>query len=211
MMEYKGYVATVELDDSIDVFHGRVVNCGPYPVATFEAADARDLRGEFERSINEYLAWCEEDGVAPKQPTADNALASTTTDAAAANDMTVDSFMLRALLLALGHEEGDGINKPDWRLERIRVNDTGLLHPKKCNSWLDPTQPWEVAFFLPQQPCIMRIEFEQTSDLKALKPARINGQKKANHKNWKVLSQDANNDSPRNYLGLVRPSPRQNP
>ena len=74
MMEYKGYVATVEFDDSIDVFHGRVVNCGSYPVATFEAADARDLRGEFKRSIDEYLAWCEEDGVAPKQPTADGML-----------------------------------------------------------------------------------------------------------------------------------------
>lgn len=28
MMEYKGYVAAVEFDDSIDVFQGRVVNSG---------------------------------------------------------------------------------------------------------------------------------------------------------------------------------------
>ena len=29
MMEYKGYLASVEFDDSADVLHGRVVNSGP--------------------------------------------------------------------------------------------------------------------------------------------------------------------------------------
>ena len=51
MMEYKGYLASVEFDDSTDVLHGRVVNSGPYPIATFEATDTRDLRREFERSV----------------------------------------------------------------------------------------------------------------------------------------------------------------
>ena len=68
MMEYKGYVVAVEFDDSADILHGRVVNSGAYPIATFEAIDARELRREFERSIDEYLTWCEEDGVEPKRP-----------------------------------------------------------------------------------------------------------------------------------------------
>ena len=68
MMEYKGYVAAVEFDDSIDVLHGRVVNSGPYPIATFEATDAKELRREFERSVDEYLEWCAEDGVEPGRP-----------------------------------------------------------------------------------------------------------------------------------------------
>ena len=63
MMEYKGYLASVEFDDSADVLHGRVVNSGPYSMATFEATEARELRREFERSVDEYLRWCEEDGV----------------------------------------------------------------------------------------------------------------------------------------------------
>ena len=67
-MEYKGYAAAVEFDDSIDVLHGRVANSGPYPIATFEATDARQLRKEFERSVDEYLQWCAEDGVEPKRP-----------------------------------------------------------------------------------------------------------------------------------------------
>ena len=65
---YKGYVATVEYDDSVGMLHGRVVNSGKYPIATFEATDVQSLRAEFHRSIDEYLASCEEDGVEPKQP-----------------------------------------------------------------------------------------------------------------------------------------------
>ena len=68
MMEYKSYLATVEFDDSAEVLHGKVVNSGSYPIATFEATDAKQLREEFERSVDEYLAWCEEDGVEPKKP-----------------------------------------------------------------------------------------------------------------------------------------------
>ena len=67
-MEYKGYLASVEFDDSADVLHGRVVNSGPYPTATFEATETRELRREFERSVDEYLKWCEEDGVEPRKP-----------------------------------------------------------------------------------------------------------------------------------------------
>ena len=67
-MEYKGYLASVEFDDSVDVLHGRVVNSGPYPIATFGTTDARELRRELERSVDEYLGWCEEDGVAPRKP-----------------------------------------------------------------------------------------------------------------------------------------------
>ena len=68
MIEYKGYVGRVEFADSADVFHGRVVNSGPYPIATFEATRASALRREFEHSIDEYLAICEEEGIEPKKP-----------------------------------------------------------------------------------------------------------------------------------------------
>lgn len=68
MMAYKGYFASVEFDDTADVFHGRVVNSGPYPIATFEGTETGELRREFERSVDEYLTWCEEDGVEPWKP-----------------------------------------------------------------------------------------------------------------------------------------------
>ena len=68
MMEYKGYIAKVEYDDSVGLLHGSVVNSVDYPIANCEAADVEGFKREFQVSIEEYLAWCEEDGVEPRRP-----------------------------------------------------------------------------------------------------------------------------------------------
>ena len=68
MMEYRGYVAAIEYDDSVGLLHGSVVNSGEYPIATFEATDVEGLRREFRTSVDEYLSSCEEDGVEPRKP-----------------------------------------------------------------------------------------------------------------------------------------------
>ena len=111
-MEYKGYVAEVEFDDSAEILHGRVVNSGSYPIATFEAKDASALRGEFERSINEYLAWCEEDGVEPRKPYSGklnlrlgSELHSVVASEAAAKGMSINSWIVDALREAAGPPE----------------------------------------------------------------------------------------------------------
>ena len=113
MMEYKGYVAAVEFDDSIDVLHGRVVNSGPYPIATFEATDARQLRKEFERSVDEYLQWCAEDGVEPKRPFSGklnlrlgSQLHALVAAAAAAKQMSINSWIVEALRRTIGVKAG---------------------------------------------------------------------------------------------------------
>ena len=67
-MEYKGYIAAIEYDDSVNRFHGNVVNSGQYPISTFESDTVEGIRAEFHRSIDEYLAWCEEDGAEPRRP-----------------------------------------------------------------------------------------------------------------------------------------------
>ncbi len=68
MMEYKGYIAKITYDSSVELLHGEVVNAGPYPITTFEAADVEGLKREFRISIEDYLAWCKEDGVDPRRP-----------------------------------------------------------------------------------------------------------------------------------------------
>ena len=68
MMEYKGYIAAYEYDDIGKVYSGSVVNTAPCPIATFHADQADDLFREFQISVDEYLAWCAEDGVEPAQP-----------------------------------------------------------------------------------------------------------------------------------------------
>ncbi len=109
MMEYKGYLAAVEFDDSVEVLHGRIVNSGPYPIATFEATDARALRREFERSVDDYLAWCEQDGVEPRRPFSGklnlrlgSELHALAAAAAAARRMSINSWIVRAVRRSIG-------------------------------------------------------------------------------------------------------------
>ncbi len=68
MMEYRRYTATVEFDESVGRLHGRVVNSGAYPIATFEATDVDGIRRGFHRSVDEYLESCKEDGIEPRKP-----------------------------------------------------------------------------------------------------------------------------------------------
>ena len=68
MMEYKGYIAAVSYDSLAEVLCGSVVNAGSYSFATFEATDVKQLRKEFEISVEDYLDWCKEDGVEPTMP-----------------------------------------------------------------------------------------------------------------------------------------------
>ena len=67
-MQYRGYIAKVKYDDSVGLLYGSVVGSGGYPVANCEAADVDTLRKEFHRSVDEYLAVCEERGLQPQPP-----------------------------------------------------------------------------------------------------------------------------------------------
>lgn len=68
MMEYKGYIAKVEYDDSVGMLHGSVINSGDYPIATCEAKDVDTLRREFRLSIDDYLETCKDSGITPRKP-----------------------------------------------------------------------------------------------------------------------------------------------
>ena len=66
MMNYKGYVGSVEYDDENRVFTGTVINTRT--VITFHGTSVDELEKEFRASVDDYLAWCREDGVEPEKP-----------------------------------------------------------------------------------------------------------------------------------------------
>ena len=66
MMEYKGYFAKVEFDDSADTFHGEVINLRD--VITFEGETVKELRKAFVDSVEDYLEFCRERGENPEKP-----------------------------------------------------------------------------------------------------------------------------------------------
>jgi len=65
-MTYKGYAARVEYDDTANIFHGEVMDT--VDVITFQSDKATELRKEFERSVDEYLAFCAENNKKPDKP-----------------------------------------------------------------------------------------------------------------------------------------------
>ena len=55
MMNYKGFIGSVEYDDEARIFSGEVINTRS--VITFQGT-----------SVDDYLAWCKEDGIEPEKP-----------------------------------------------------------------------------------------------------------------------------------------------
>ncbi len=68
MMEYKGYIAAVAYNDFGQALFGTVVNARPGFSGVFEATDVKQLRREFEVTIDDYLASCKEEDVEPTKP-----------------------------------------------------------------------------------------------------------------------------------------------
>ena len=66
MMEYKGYLARVEFDETVNVFHGRVANTRD--VLAFESDTVKGLWREFRATVDDYLFLCKTRGEAPDKP-----------------------------------------------------------------------------------------------------------------------------------------------
>ncbi|MEX2170771.1 MAG: type II toxin-antitoxin system HicB family antitoxin [Pirellulales bacterium] len=66
MLEHKGYLGKVELDDKAGVFHGEVA--GIRDVVTFQGQSVADLRRAFRDSVDDYLAFCAERGEEAEKP-----------------------------------------------------------------------------------------------------------------------------------------------
>jgi len=64
MLEYKGYIGTIEAEDG--VFFGRVV--GLRDVITFEGTTFAEVETAFRDSIDDYLAFCAERGEPADRP-----------------------------------------------------------------------------------------------------------------------------------------------
>ena len=66
MMEYKNYLGTVEYDAQAKIFHGDIINTRD--VITFQGTTVKEIELAFKESIDDYIAWCTEEGVMPEKP-----------------------------------------------------------------------------------------------------------------------------------------------
>ena len=65
-MEYKGYIGIVEYDSEAKLFHGDVINTRD--VITFQGKTVNEIENAFKESVEDYIAWCKEEGVEPEKP-----------------------------------------------------------------------------------------------------------------------------------------------
>ena len=56
MMEYKGYIGKVEIDDAAGILHGEVINIRDE--VTFEGASVAEMQKAFRESVDDYLEFC---------------------------------------------------------------------------------------------------------------------------------------------------------
>lgn len=66
MLEYKGYLGSVEYSDEDEVLHGRLEFIRD--LVTYEGADARSLKQAFREAVDDYLELCEAEGRKPDVP-----------------------------------------------------------------------------------------------------------------------------------------------
>ncbi len=66
MMEYKGYIGKVEIDDEAGILYGEVINVRD--VITFEGESVGEIQKAFRESVDDYLAFCVKRKESPEKP-----------------------------------------------------------------------------------------------------------------------------------------------
>lgn len=103
-MEYKGYVARIDVDEENDGFHGRVINISD--VINFKGRSMAELKKEFARSMKTYFEFCREEGDQPEEPFSGKFV------------LRVDPDVHRAITRA-AEREGVSINK--WAEHQLEI------------------------------------------------------------------------------------------
>ena len=66
MMEYKGYIGKVEIDEEAGLLHGEVINIRD--VITFQGRTVEELQQALQESVDDYLDFCARRGEDPEKP-----------------------------------------------------------------------------------------------------------------------------------------------
>ena len=64
VIEYKGYVGSIEFSEKDGVFYGKVQ--GIRSLISYEGTNAKELISDFHGAIDDYLALCEKEGTKPE-------------------------------------------------------------------------------------------------------------------------------------------------
>jgi predicted HicB family RNase H-like nuclease len=103
-IEYKGYIARIDVDEENDGFHGRVINISD--VVNFKGKSMAELKKEFSKSMEVYFNFCREEGEEPEEPFSGKFV------------LRIDPSVHRAITRA-AEREGVSINK--WAEHQLEI------------------------------------------------------------------------------------------
>ena len=66
MLNHRGYLAVMEVDEDAGIIHGEVINTKD--VITFQGETVKEATQAFIDSVEDYLAFCAERGEEPEKP-----------------------------------------------------------------------------------------------------------------------------------------------
>lgn len=66
MLEYNGYLGSVEFSDADEIFHGKLEFIRD--LVTYEGTDAKSLKAAFHEAVDDYLELCQDEGRTPETP-----------------------------------------------------------------------------------------------------------------------------------------------
>lgn len=65
LIEYKGYVGSVEFSSEDELFYGKVQ--GIRPLISYEGSNASELVNDFHNAVDDYIDLCESEGKKPEK------------------------------------------------------------------------------------------------------------------------------------------------
>ena len=65
ILYYKGYYGKIEYSAEDKVIYGKIM--GIHSLISFESESATDIENEFHNTVDDYLSYCEEEGIEPEK------------------------------------------------------------------------------------------------------------------------------------------------
>ena len=66
-MSYRGYVGSIEVSEEDDCLYGKVMALPHDTMITYEGNTVAELREDFHGAVDDYLAFCEAEGIEPRR------------------------------------------------------------------------------------------------------------------------------------------------
>ena len=106
-MSYKGYLGSVAFSEKDNVFFGKIE--GINGLVNFEGESVKELTDAFHEAVDDYLAYCEEEGIEPDKSYSgvlnvrlSPEMHSGAAMAASREGITINAFIKNAVARALG-------------------------------------------------------------------------------------------------------------